>query len=41
MTARTAGAPLARLKTSGYALPPHSDDPKYASYQRLGSSIGD
>jgi enamine deaminase RidA (YjgF/YER057c/UK114 family) len=39
MTTRTAGAPLARLQTLGYTLPPYSDDPKYASYQRLGSTI--
>jgi enamine deaminase RidA (YjgF/YER057c/UK114 family) len=40
MTTRTAGSPLERLQTLGYALPPQApDDPRYASYQRLGSSI--
>jgi enamine deaminase RidA (YjgF/YER057c/UK114 family) len=41
MTTETTGAtPLARLEGLGYTLPPVGpDDPKYAAYQRLDSSI--
>jgi enamine deaminase RidA (YjgF/YER057c/UK114 family) len=39
VTTRLTGTPLARLQTLGYPLPQASDDPRYASYQRLGPSI--